>query len=337
MMKGDLHRFGKQVSFLHDDQFVKKHRPTLIEHLFLDKRSPISPQFNALGIFSNAHIESNNDWYGECENLSPYIISENEIGKNLDFFFAAAGKLIATSTVFGLNDLHFENILFIKKNNQLAIIPVDLEVIYYKFITSAECCLYPSIKVNEETCGLKRLIPFLTVEFLTTIVDNTIEAWGEAVKLSPTVQEKLGDVPVRMIYRQSKFYAQYLINKDINIFKNDPIAPTQEEFFQMNHGDIPYFFSKFNDPKKILYFDSVDTTAVAHEIVSHPSTSRHLTGKVNTDDLSLYYTSIAHLIVNLIKTKKLNFKKIVGKNFEAEILNNQLYISINQQVLKVLI
>jgi hypothetical protein len=337
MTKGDLHRFGKQVSFKSNDQMILKPRPTLIEHLFLDKNSPIKKYHNALGIHSYAQIDSLNDWEGFCENLCPYIIKDIEIEKNLEFFFSTAGKLISTSTVLGFNDLHSENILFIKRDNQLAIMPVDLEIIFYKFITSAESCLYPSIKADLDICGLNRLMPFLTVDFLSLLIDHSIETWAKAIEVSPLVQAELRDVPVRMIFRPSKSYALYLRDKDEAVFGNDPIRLTSEERFQLGHGDIPYFFSKYNEPEKILFFDSPETKAQASEVTKHPSTNRHLKGFINSKDKALFYTSTAHLLVNLIKFKNLRFKKIKGSHFEAEITGEQLTISLGNQVIKVML
>lgn len=335
IIKGDSHRFGRQISFDINSPIIHKPRSTYIEYLFLDERSPISSHHKSLGINTSTNINILGDWEGECENLSKYIITDVEISENIEELSIIAGKLIATATVLGFNDLHFENVLFIRKNNILAIIPVDLEIIFYKFITSAECCLYPSVKVSKEQCGFARLIPYLEIEHITLLIDNMIEAWDAATKLIPKIESCLGSIPVRVIYRPTRVYAKYLLEKNTALFASEPVPLTPEEIFQLNYGDIPYFFSYYDSPGKICYFNSLESIKFASEISNHPATKRHLSGMSEGKKNTFFLTSISHLLVNLVKAKGFLELKIRGKNFETEASSEFLTISILKQIVKI--
>ncbi len=333
-VKGDSHRFGKRVSFLHSDPFIKKPRDAKIEFLFLSKDSPLKLYNDILGLGFSSQITQLNKNESIVENLSSFILTEEEIKKDADVLFKLAGKFLATATLFGLNDLHVENILFIKKNNKSEIAPVDLEIIFYKFISSAETCLTPSPKASNDICGYARLIPFINEERVKIFTDAFIHSFDQILVNLPEIlkiiDSNLAQSPIRMLIRPTELYAQYLKTLDENLFTNEPIPLTEEEKFQLQALDIPYFFSPYNESDKLLFYSEENKVSNASEVTKHPSIKRHLALKSMLFDpnelLKLKAQSLCHTIYYLTNHLTIKESEISGIYFTSHRQKSQLKI-----------
>lgn len=333
-VKGDSHRFGKRVSFLLSDPFIKKPRDTKIEYLFLSEESPLKQYQDFLGLGFSAKISLNPNNEGIVENLNPFVISDSEIEDNADNLFKLAGQFLATATLFGLNDLHVENILFLKRNNRFEIAPVDLEIILYKFATSAETCLHPSPKASSHICGYARLIPHISLERVKFFTDAFINSYNQIVLKLPEIlniiDTTLENSPIRMLIRPTELYALYLKTLDESIFKNEPIPLSEEEKIQLRAKDIPYFFSFYKDRENLLFYSEENKITKACEVAKHPSINRHLAMKpflLNPDNLlKLKIQSLCHIIYYLTNNIPLEEFEISGIYFNSHRQKSQLKI-----------
>jgi lantibiotic modifying enzyme len=315
-IKGDSHRFGQRVSFLISDETIKKPRNSKIEFLFLDKDSPLKKFKEILGLGFNTTIISVNENESIVENLSPYILDDIEIEKNADEFFKLAGKFLATSTIFGLNDLHAENILFLKRNDIIQIAPIDLEIIFYHFNSSAEACLTPSPKVDNLNCGFTRLLPYKNLNRIKLLTDSFLHSYTSILQqfdiITQIIDHELKACHVRMLLRPTQLYVDFLKSNDERLFKREPIELTEEERIQLDFGDIPYFFSPYNDPENLSYYTTSNDYSPAIHIMRHPSVKRHLKQKelllTKEFQLKLKVQSLCHILFYL--TENLNDKNL---------------------------
>lgn len=336
--QGDSHRFGKRVSFLISDELIKKPREAKLEFLFLDKKSPLASFSKILGLGFSSQIQSINQDESIVENLTPFIISDEELESNIETLFQLAGKFLATATLFGLNDLHVENILFIKRNEKIEIAPVDVEIIFYHFNSSAETCLLPSPKTDKKACGFASLIPFLTPLRIQLLCDSFLESFEGITKNIPTFIElfdsHLMHSKVRMLFRPTQLYADYLkINND-TIFKSESIALTDEEKIQLEAGDIPYFFSPYNSPQELQYYSDPTNISAIGTLMQHPSTKRHLKQKelIMGQDfiLKLKVQSLCHTLFYLTDALSDKEIEISGINFKCSRQKNNLKIELDE-------
>src|SRR5690242_4955378 len=126
---GDPHNFHLRVT-LHEDQFglfVQKPRTIYWEYLFLDHRSSFrkllrsSPKNSLIdfdNLLGNIHITSSDEFRtgfaSHYQSIKPEI---NEV------WFRRLGQLLGFVTIFGITDLHKNNVLASKNTFQL----VDIE------------------------------------------------------------------------------------------------------------------------------------------------------------------------------------------------------------------
>ncbi len=335
-IKGDSHRFGQRVSFLSSDKVIKKPREATLEFLFLDQKSPLVKYKNLLGLEFHSTIQSISPNESSVENLTSYIIADEEIEYFADELFILAGKFLATATLFGLNDLHVENILFIKKNETIALAPVDLEIIFYHFISSAETCLLPSPKADQFTCGYAKLMPHLSAKRIQLLTDSFLESYSNIETIFPELlailETELADSKIRMLLRPTQLYSNYLKQKDEALFASEPIGLSNEEKVQLDFGDIPYFFSFYQSPEQLYYYSSPSEIAKAETIKLHPSIKRHLKQKemMNNPEfvLKLKVQSLCHTLYYLTENLPQKELEISGINFKCARQKNNLKIEL---------
>lgn len=322
---GDSHRFGKKVSFNFDDPFILKPRNVNLEYLFLDPRSPLAPYSEMMGLSFNTTINPMNEWVGECENLSKFSISETELNIHKLIYLKLAGKFLATATLLGINDLHHENILLINKDGNYCLVPIDLEVLHYRLVSGAETALIPSVKTSITTCGFHSLLRHIDDSTVAVFLDSFIDSWlklnSNLTQINNIINQFLKTTPIRMIFRPTKKYAEYLRNQNSNIFQDEQLQLTIEEIDQLTQLDIPYFFSKFNTPENLSYFSSESMISESRNLKNHPSFSRHLKQfsqyPVPNDLNTLFFNTFAHIIIHF--GPKINSsKKIQSDHFKIE-------------------
>lgn len=332
MMKGDSHRFGKFVSFHHDDLTICKPRNIDLEYLFLSPKSPLKKFQNELGLKFEDEAYPKSTWSGEVENLTPFITSNFSFN---DEILIDVAKFMATASILGLNDLHKENILFTIKDSTIAIKPIDLEIVNYQLASLADTGLIPSPKCPDDSSGLYSYLITLNDVQISRLIDEFIDAYNNVFKLKDEIwsllNSELENTPIRMLYRPTRDYAKYLESNDKEIFTNNgPL--TREEKVQLDAKDIPYFFTWFNQPEKMLYFSSPENLSEVSELYTHLSHKRHFTHRdfLDKNNEIFLIKSVIHLIVsfNLITPNhQLNFS---GKNYHCHRHGTQLKLKLKE-------
>lgn len=323
----DPHRFGLKVQFLENPNgsWFQKPRSIWVEKLFLDPHS----EFNLFPIifkttspFEFEEFPS----YGESRSINPYCVQkipEDEVkpySNNL-------GRLLAFNTFFGINDLHKENIKIIRWNEKLLPVPVDLENCMVNLQSCSETLLIPSKIIDVTRAGLngqlKDVFPLIEAD---NLLDGFIDAFRELMKLDQQSLisrfSKYKSYPQRVILRDTiKYYN--LLDKKEDFLEDSSLLPA--EIFQLQTGDIPYFFTD-KESCLLRYYLTPEVTGVA--------SSGHFREKLDRYTISvedffsrerlerLYQTSSTHL-VRLLKS---NYKKWTGINFRIETRANDTFI-----------
>ena len=166
---GDPHCGQKQV-FLVNNYLIYKPRSIYWEWLFLGKESifikelklSVSNKGNFLitlwdqvlpsldfypkdSKYSSGYVE-----YQKCKPINSAI--DNEV------FWESCGAVIALVSLFGITDLHRENMLIGKNTeNKLVFGPIDIECIFNSFTSLTQTHLLPSKKISSKMCGLSKL------------------------------------------------------------------------------------------------------------------------------------------------------------------------------------
>jgi len=156
--------------------------------------------------------------------------------------FSSFGVILAYCYVFGIQDLHFENILLSEKRPQV----VDAEVVFSKLLLPNETLLLPLKASTYPICGMSsvcggsgvQLSPDHAVEVIVHFIQTLLilsqfsqEILAQLFKYQSTILQ----TPVRVILRDTRKYRDHL-NEDFEV----PLM--REEQLQLERGDIPYFF-----------------------------------------------------------------------------------------------
>ena len=260
---GDTHHFGQyvqRVSTPKDGFIISKPRSLKAEFLFTGNTSPLSFLSQAFGYdFIGSYQDDFEIWMGQTNDLSEFFV--NRIGKSQMLRISeSAGRLLAMCTLFGISDLHHENIAAIRYENRSFYYPLDLEIIFKTMITGAETCLFPSLLVARDKCGFKSN---LTKFFLdpSRMLSGFLSATSEITYLLPDLVEfifkELREHPVRVLLRPTKAYVSAI--ESLNFIDHD-VPFLKSEINQMKQGDIPYYFYFLNSAPQLRFFSSVNTT-----------------------------------------------------------------------------
>ncbi len=257
---GDPHNFGKRVSFCqgYEGPIVVKPRTVFWEHLFLDASSEFR---NLLRNLSDSKTDS---YLGSVavSNEPPYLeghaaaftqitstaaeLSE----KNLNSF----GRLISFASVYGLTDLHLENLVMTATGVQL----LDVECVFALVESPLDSLLVPSRALNSSRSIFSEVLKAPPVELMETLIMGLFSEFNflrsnrdKMLEFHSAKSDLYSQIPIRFLIRPSK---EYVSSSDMNV--RFPILRSEAE--QIARGDIPYFFG-FMGQNKINYFNASNT------------------------------------------------------------------------------
>ncbi|WP_186645663.1 DUF4135 domain-containing protein [Fluviispira vulneris] len=344
---GDKHNGQKNV-FICKNNYIFKPRCIYWECLFLSKNNSVLGDF----LHKDHLLIENNlypSWYKVMPSLqfkpsdinynSGYIKYQSlrKIEHPLDneYYWESFGAVIGMLAMFGVTDLHFENILFGKDSeNKIIFGAIDIECIFNKIILLSQTHLLPS-KINDaKECGL---IDLKRVFDLNPIGKNIAALIFGYISFFEKFEKKfcnfffhdkyILNYPIRVILQSTKNYKTTLLN---NKFLDKKF--NKYELEQLLRNDIPYFF-RFLNSIDIYYYDINNM----HPIV----TDIKLTGRM--EDVNKYlipsiesYNSIKERNVNLSKIGALQLVKFfMNREINGEYSYKNLKFYTNSNLIKI--
>ncbi len=253
MFLADKHNFGQQVEKVQrgSDIWYRKPRTVYWEWLFFGKASPLKSLFDEKAengnrplaeYFFNLDIEVESTWSGYAKEVA----TENQT-PTLEHFYAF-GALIAYCHIFGIRDLHKQNLIMTKTHLQA----VDAEVVFTALTLPHETLLLPFKNVGYEFAGIGALVN--SKEELTQVQVQQILLgyWDLFSLVSKSKVETDGalaaldflNMPMRVIIRNTSEYR--------NLLESPPDNILLSEVEQMKRGDVPFYF-KFAANKKLYW------------------------------------------------------------------------------------
>ncbi len=246
----DLHNCGQQVTRIDrgSGSFFQKPRSIYWEWLFFGSESPLRPIFSKVGangqaplssFFFNLDIEFVQDWLGYARDASPssHVTAEAH-------HFYSFGALLAYAYLFGIRDLHRDNLVLTGSHIQV----IDAEVVLTRLLLPHETLLLPFKGIPSTFAGISLLTQssetlrdtekVLILAGFTDIFDLAYQSFNE---LSATMTQHQRPTPIRVIIRNTAIYraTQNGVSPSPELIK--------EEQRQLDRGDIPYFFKKLGD------------------------------------------------------------------------------------------
>lgn len=253
MFLADKHNFGQQVETVQrgSDTWYRKPRTVYWEWLFFGKTSPLKTLFNEKGengtrpladYFFNLDIEVESTWSGYAKEVA----TENQTPTSEHFY--AFGALIAYCYIFGIRDLHKQNLIMTKTHLQA----VDAEVVFTALTLPHETLLLPFKNVGYEFAGIGALVNSkeeLTQAQVEQIIFGYWDLFSVVSNKKTEIDETFAGldfskIPMRVIVRNTSEYRKLL--KDL------PLNTLPSEVEQVNRGDIPFYFKFIVD--KNLYW-----------------------------------------------------------------------------------
>lgn len=254
MFLADKHNFGQQVEKVQrgSDTWYRKPRTVYWEWLFFGSTSPLKTLFNEKGengtrpladYFFNLDIEVEGTWSGYAKE----VVAENQTLTPEHFY--AFGALIAYSYIFGIRDLHKQNLIMTKTHLQA----VDAEVVFTALTLPHETLLLPFKTVGYEFAGIGALVSskeHLTHEQIQKIVLGYWDLFSVVSNKKTELDETLTELdfsknPIRVIVRNTSEYRNLLSDLTANAL------PSEVE--QLNRGDVPFYF-KFVADNRLYWF-----------------------------------------------------------------------------------
>lgn len=247
-LDADLHNFGQKVAQVGrgSEVYFQKPRPIFWEWFFFGTNSPLKEIFNktqfADGIF-NLQVEMNQNFTGFSKKV------DEGINFNKDSHAYHLGALLAYCYVFGIRDLHKGNV--IKTQSHLQVI--DAEVVLTRLLLPNETLLLPfretpfSVSAAQKTfdrqddINLDNLKQILSGYF--DLFTALLEKHDELLSTFEQYREKMRNVPIRHIIRDTVHYRNYLKNKAVL----PPVSFCKDELTQLERGDVPYYFKFIGD------------------------------------------------------------------------------------------
>ena len=249
MFLADKHNFGQKVEKVQrgSDTWYRKPRTVYWEWLFFGKTSPLKNLFCDKGehgsrqladYLFNLDVEIETSWSGFSKD-----VAVEDRPATLEHFYAF-GVLVAYCYIFGIRDLHKQNLIITRTHLQA----VDVEVVFTAITLPHETLLLPFKNIGYEFAGIGALTN--SKEDLTQVqIEQIIFGYWDLFRMAS--EKKLGidkalatlnfsQMPMRVIVRNTSEYKDLLERKPDNILKS--------ETEQMRRGDIPYFFKFVSDP-----------------------------------------------------------------------------------------
>ena len=253
MFLADKHNFGQQVEKVlrGSDHWYRKPRTVYWEWLFFGKTSPLKSLFNEIGqhnhrpladYFFNLDIEIESIWSGLSKEVQAEVSAPT-----LEHFYAF-GALIAYCFIFGIRDLHKQNLVMTTTHFQ----PVDAEVVFVAVNLPHETLLLPFKQIGYEFAGIGSLANAkeeITKEQVEQLVLGYWDLFSFVSKRSEAIDRILSEInfskiPARVIVRNTSEYTNFL--------ENLPANTLFSEIEQMRRGDVPFYFKFIGD--KHLYW-----------------------------------------------------------------------------------
>lgn len=331
MNLGDFHNFGQCVK--KSGEWVLKPRPIFWEILFLSSASPIRKLCSELAISQQQkdpflHFPDLSFRYDENEFL-PYcgsveFFTKSELSSSGETVSEALGRLLAISLVFGLSDLHLENIIVssTRKGEGTAtlIFPIDIETVFEKVDFLSSTHLLKGHKDKNQWKAINNL----NVDILSPakIIFHFIETYDFFLKNKSAIEtvlnlEELRKVPIRRLIRSTSEYLKFMRTGEAEV------EFAEEELLQMQRGDVPYFLS---------YIGREGIFQVGkNEIVEVPKNSKLLTPKLklNPREGLLNFLDEKHVKINCLQILR-NLSTAIPTSqygdFQVNFKENQIFL-----------
>jgi len=258
MFLADKHNFGQQVEKVQrgSDTWYRKPRTVYWEWFFFGKTSPLKTIFDESAshgtkslseYFFNLDIEIENIWSGFAKEYpSEEVAITNE-------HFYAYGILIAYCYIFGIRDLHKQNLIKTKIHFQV----VDVEVVFTSLLLPHETLLLPFKGIGYEFAGIGTLVNSreeLSEENKKQLILGYWDLFDLVIRKKSDIEEVLSKQdfskkPSRMIIRNTSEYKNFL--------ETLPDNALPSEIEQMRRGDVPYYF-KFIGDSNLYWLKSLE-------------------------------------------------------------------------------
>lgn len=250
---GDPHNFNQYVELVSSSIGfrVKKPRTVFWEKTFLDSQS----KFRLL--LKNLRGGEGSNYLGDIsyglDNSAAYVAEDafsSAISNNLLVHY---GQLLAFVTVFGICDLHTENVIY--KTDYLQIL--DIECILFYAESPLDSLLLPNHSSKNNTKAIHWLFDGVSLHQYATILNSMHSEFiflkSNANKILHFFSNELQELkthPIRILLRSSNEYTKSFDKLELKF----PFI--ESERVQMSRNDIPYFFGFFGE-KFVRWYDSV--------------------------------------------------------------------------------
>jgi len=259
----DTHNFGQQVKRVQQGTdalpcfYYNKPRSVYWEWLFFGQTSPLKnifeikarDSYKALSHYLfNLDIEILGKWRGRSKEVVEWP------GDITNEHFYAFGVLIAYCYIFGIRDLHKQNLIKTETHFQV----VDVEVVFTRLILPSETLLLPFKHIGYELAGIGVFANDKSehiTEQKQQIIDGYMDMFSFVIDKKNQIDEvfsslKLDSHPIRVIIRNTSEYKNVLDNRPDNILKS--------ELCQLSRGDVPYYF-KYLGRSELFWLKGIDT------------------------------------------------------------------------------
>ncbi|GEM_PF-2563788 len=275
----DPHNFGQRVErvdFGGEASYVKP-RPIFWEYLFFGEESPVSQFFDKPIGLRDSKIEFK-ELFFRLQFMSDVYLPSGGVVKEIRGLDKAAtspstldwysyGALIGYSYIFGIHDLHLENL----KRVGTGLLPIDVETALIDFKLPCETLLYPMPGSTHTKYGVHLLVSSintlqadaleLILKGYIDICELIVDSKDGLIKTLDTALEPATKLPIRMIFRNTKEYLTWIkggVPQDIVVMV--------EELAQLKRGDVPYFFRKISSNNLYWYSEVSQVTPIVTSI-----------------------------------------------------------------------
>lgn len=257
----DLHNFGQQVTLEDGPEghsIYRKPRPIFWEWLFFGSNSPLRPVLSERQLAIHGRDGTGIEIESIAEVVMGLRVEFSDLKRGLGYSFAVGrtdqkqedaaprdlarfGVALAYCYAFGIQDVHYQNIIRTKERPQV----IDAEVVLSKLILPDETILLPFGEHPWRRAGISQYVhareAFSLDQARALIAGFTsalVELGRIAIPLLDAIQNDLESrppIPIRVILRDTFRYHSGTVDS-----AEKPLMPEETE--QSNRRDIPYFF-----------------------------------------------------------------------------------------------
>lgn len=252
---GDFHNFQRRVQTRISEKgiILEKPRPVFWEWFFFGYDSPLREAFKKTSLYESffgLQILSSEKHHGI---VSHYQVSPASLPPKPKLV-SQYGDLLAYTFLFGIEDIHKENVIIGDDRLQV----VDAEVVLSELDLPNQSLLLPFKAIAWEQTAMSCLgsrdyfsVPDLAsclIEGFFNTASTIIDSKPAILKVAGQYQEQIATTPIRILLRPTREYTGHL-------------PPTSEfineELTQSKRGDVPYFFT-FAGSNSIYYYSTED-------------------------------------------------------------------------------